>query len=402
MTIPDRIDEVVVDQFVAGGEGLARPVGRPVVFVRGALPGERVRIGAVEPHRGYGRAELVEVVQPSPDRVAPPCEAVARGCGGCDLQHAAPAAQPRLKADSVLDALRRIGRLDAPVVSAGAPLPSSGYRTTVRVAVRDGRAGFRRHRAHEVVAVDGCLVAHPLVDELLRDGHFGDSVEATIRVGAATGERMALLEPTASGARLPGDVAVVGADELRAGRRVWIHEEIGGRRWRISARSFFQARPDGAAALCDAVVRAAGEELGGSRVADAYAGVGLLSAAVRLAASPAATVVAVERSASSVADARVNLDDLGVKVVRSAVERWRPGRVDVVVADPSRAGLGRAAVDVLDATRAQVLVLVSCDAAALGRDVRLLTDRGWCFERAVLVDLFPHSHHVEVVTRFAR
>jgi 23S rRNA (uracil1939-C5)-methyltransferase len=396
--------DLVVDQLVAGGEGLARPEGHPVVFVRGALPGEHVRAQLVEVHRGYRRAELLDVVSRSPARVEPPCPSVARGCGGCDLQHAAPGSQPELKAAMVVDSLRRIAHIEEPLVEIGAALPPTAFRTTVRAAVHDGRMGFRRHRSHDVVVTDGCLVAHPLVDEVVREGRFGDASEVTVRVGAATGDRLVVIDPSAGDVVVPDGTVVVGADELRAGRRVWIHEEVVGRRWRISARSFFQTRPDGAAALADAVVRAAGEALGGARVVDTYAGVGLLSAAVLGldGSAAAASVVAVERSASSVADAKVNLAGLHARVVRSAVERWRPSRADVVVADPSRVGLGRSGVDVLHATRAPVLVLVSCDVAALGRDAALLAERGFRFEQAELVDLFPHSHHVEVVSRFVR
>ncbi len=110
----------------------------------------------------------------------------------------------------------------------------------------------------------------------------------------------------------------------------------------------------------------------------------------------------VERSASAVADARVNLADDPVRVVRSDLARWRPSGADVVVADPARSGLGRRVVQVLARTGAEVMVLVSCDAASLGRDAALLAGAGYTFERAELVDLFPHSHHVEVVSRFRR
>ncbi len=305
-----------------------------------------------------------------------------------------------MKAAAVTDALRRLGHIDDPTLVVGAPLPDEGFRTTVRAAVDHGRAGFRRHHSHDVVTADHCLVAHPLVDELIADGRFGDAREVTLRVGAATGERMAIVVPAAVDVTLPDDVIVVGADELHSGRRAWIHEDVCGRRWRISAQSFFQTRPDGAAALAAAVGRAAGHDLEGARVVDAYAGVGLLAAAAS--AGGATSVLAVERSTSSVADARVNLADLDVRIVRTAVERWRPSAADVVIADPARAGLGAKAVDVLVATRARVVVLVSCDAASLGRDAALLAAHGLHLEQAELVDLFPHSHHVEVVARFAR
>ena len=112
------------------------------------------------------------------------------------------------------------------------------------------------------------------------DGFFGTAREVTIRVGAATGEALVLVSPTAEGVVLPEGsetVAVVGRDQLSGGHRAWIHEEVAGRRWRISAQSFFQTRPDGAAALVEAVLDAAGSDLAGARVVDAYSGVGLLA-----------------------------------------------------------------------------------------------------------------------------
>ena len=404
---PGSVVELVPGLLVAGGEALARADDGRVVFVRGALPGESVRARITEVRKGFARAELVDVVVASPHRIDPPCPMVAEGCGGCDLQHAAPAAQPGLKAAVVVDALRRLGGLDDPPVQQGPPAAAEGFRTTVRAAVIDGRAGYRRHHSHDVVLPDSCLVAHPLLEELLVHGDFAEATEVTLRVAPATGERLALVDPGADGVVVPRDVLVVGATALKEGRRAWIHDEIAGRRWRISARSFFQTRADGAAALVDAVARSAGQDLAGARLVDAYAGVGLFAGSLLAGDLPAgvghaASAVAVERSASSVADARHNLGDLDVRVVKSDVDAWRSSPADVVVADPSRAGLGRRAVEVLASTGAPVVVLVSCDAASLGRDAALFAARGYRLESCELVDLFPQSHHVEVVSRFAR
>jgi tRNA/tmRNA/rRNA uracil-C5-methylase (TrmA/RlmC/RlmD family) len=131
--------------------------------------------------------------------------------------------------------------------------------------------------------------------------------------------------------------------------------------------------------------------------------VGLLTALAAGDPAPAgAAFVAVEQSASACADARVNLAPLGARVIRTAVERWRPSRADLVIADPPRTGLGKAAVARLAATGAGRLVLVSCDAAALARDVGLLAARGFRFRHATVLDLFPQTPHVEVVSCFDR
>jgi 23S rRNA (uracil1939-C5)-methyltransferase len=409
--------EVVADGAVAGGAVIARPADGPVILVDGGLPGERLRVRVDRRRRRSWEARVIQVIEPSARRVAPPCPNVARGCGGCDLQHADVEEQQAMKRHIVVDALHRLGRIDAAdqLVTAGPPLPAAAFRTTVRGGVDpSGRFAFRHRRRHDLVEPEHCLVAHPALDELLADGRFGAAGEVTLRVSGATGERLAVVDPRADDVVVPDDVLVVGLDELRAGRRAWLHEIVHGRRFRISARSFFQTRADGAAALVD-VVRAAAfdpppADLGPhDAVVDAYCGVGLFGAFLADGGRP---LVAVERNRSSVADARHNLGLVGrdgpdqpalhATIVSVDVERWRPSPAGLVVADPSRAGLGRAAARRLAATGARRLVLVSCDPAALGRDADLLHQAGFGLEQATVVDLFPHTHHVEVVSRFDR
>ncbi|MBK9180939.1 MAG: class I SAM-dependent RNA methyltransferase [Acidimicrobiales bacterium] len=394
---------LVTEGAVAGGAALARHEGR-VVFVEGALPGERVVAEVFDERRDFARARVASVLDASPHRVPPPCPHVAAGCGGCDWQHADPAAQPRLKGELVVDALRRLGKVPDPVVRVGPPLAPEGFRTTVRLAVHRGRVGFRHRGSHEVVPVGRCLVAHPLVQAVLDELEPGRARELTVRAGARTGEQLVLATPTAGGVRVPEGVVLVGRDELRRGRRAAYHEEVGGRRYRIAATSFFQTRADGADALVAAVADALGPPPGGdARLVDAYCGVGLFAGALAAGAGqPGWRVVALESHRAAVADARHNLDDRQARVLGTDVGRWRLQPADAVVADPSRRGLGRDAAAVLAATGATRLVLVACDAAALGRDVALLAGHGFGLADAVLVDLFPQTSHVEVVARFDR
>lgn len=399
-------EEVTVTGVAAGGEGVGRLADGRAIFVRGALPGERVLVTVAEERKSFARGTLIEVVEAAPERVVPPCPQVAAGCGGCDWQHVAPAARRELKARIITEALCRIGKIEPPEVDLGPDLATDGWRTTVRAAVDDdGHAGFRLHHAHESLAVGpgGCLVAHPLVDEVLREGFFPPPVrEVTVRAGARTGERLVLCTPAAGDSRVPDGVPLVGADELHAGHRAWIHEEAAGRRWRISAESFFQARPDGADALVETVAAALGDALApGVTVADLYSGVGLFAGV--LGERTGGRVVAVESNRSAVADARINLADLdSARIVRSDVRRWQPSAVEVVVADPSRHGLGAEVVARIGGTGASALALVSCDPAALGRDAGLLATDGWQLGSVRLVDLFPHTSHVEVVTGWIR
>lgn len=353
--------ELEVTGVAAGGDGIARePEGR-VVFVRGAIPGERVVARLLDQRRDYARAELVRVLVASGDRVEPPCRFVPAGCGGCGWQHIAPAAQARLKRDVVADALRRIARIGDPPVADTVVLPAERYRTTVRVAVdARGRPAFRKHNSHELVAIDDCLVAHPDVAIQLRSTAF------------------------APGAR---DVTLRGGGDVVAGRR-----------FRVSRNSFFQVRPDGAAVLVDLVAAAlAGHGL--RRFVDLYAGVGLFAGTLHDRGFDAA--VAVEGNAAAIADAAVNLAGV-CEVVHADVTRWPGVPAEAVVADPSRDGLGRGGVDAVLRCDPTLVVLVSCDAAALGRDARLLGERGYGLEIATPVDLFVHTPHVEVVSAFVR
>lgn len=396
--------ELDVADVAVGGAGVGRAESEPVagmaVFADGALPGERVVVRVEQQRERHLTGIVHEVRQSSPRRREPPCPHVARGCGGCGWQHAPEDLQTEMRLSIVRQALERIGRISEPDVRPGPPLPAWDHRTTVRMAVDAGRVGFRTRRGHDVVDVDACPAANPLVDEIIATGRWGHAEEITIRVGARTGERMVVASPTAVGVEVPDGVRVVGTDELKAGARAWIHEEVAGHRFRVSARSFFQTSPEGAEALVAEVSDALEGDHHAKALADLYAGVGLFAATV---GADAAKVVAIEKSASAAADARHNLDHRGAaRVVRGAVERVRPTPADAVVADPARAGLRGAGVQAVVATRAATVVLVSCDAGSLGRDARLLTEAGYRLERTTVLDVFAQTPHIEAVTRFTR
>lgn len=388
--------EVDITGITVGAAGVGRLDDGRVIFVDGALPGERVGVTLTDDRRRFARGRVDEVITAAAGRRSPPCPAVEHGCGGCDFQHADHRTQLEAKRRIVVESLARIGRLDAPAVDHGPDLAPTGHRTQLRLLVDGGRPALRRRHSHDPVPIDSCLVAHPLVCELVEEAQWGDAAEVTLRVGARTGERLAVVAPTVGTARFPDDVTVVGADELRSGRRAWFHEEVAGRRFRISAGSFFQSSAEGADALVATVQRyAAGA---GGALVDLYGGVGLFAATV----GGDKAVTLVERNRSSVADARVNLAGVDATVVRAAVERWTPSPAGVVVADPARVGLAAAGVTAVAATGAGRVVLVSCDAGSLGRDAALLAEAGFAHRGSTVVDLFPQTSHVEVVSCFDR
>ena len=397
MTVDDII--VRIEKVVAEGDGLARlPDGR-VVFVVGGLPGETASIRIIKQSKDYARAEVIRIVEANPDRTIPPCRYVAEGCGGCDLQHATPELQRRIKHDIVVESLVRIGKVADPMVlDCPDDLPVDSCRTTVRWAIDDvGRLGFRAAGSHHIVPVDRCLVAHPQLNELRSNmrAHGASGIEeVSARVGVSESEAAVWWEPS----DVPfGDVPT----NVAVGPGGSIHEVVEGHRFRVSSASFFQASPAAAEALVRAVRRAAGEASTWSDhpVIDLYGGVGLFAATV---VPSDHAVIVVESNRMACADAVSNLAGRRADVVCFEVARWKPVRASVVIADPARSGLGASAAAAVVATEAPVVVLVSCDPASLGRDVGLLTKSGYRLEYSEVLDLFPHTHHVEVVSRFVR
>jgi 23S rRNA (uracil1939-C5)-methyltransferase len=379
--------DVTPERMVAGGLALARGADGRVVLVDGAVPGERVRIAVTAERSDHQRAKVVEVLDASPQRVEPPCPFARAGCGGCGWQHVAVDTQRTYKRDIIVDALHRIARIDDPPLRPTVELANEGYRTTVRVLAVDGRAAFRKHASHDPVVVDSCMVAHPLVDDVLKHGRFGDAREVVVRAGARTGERCVYTDPA--------DAHIDVAADVRRGPKAHVHEIVNGVRLRVGARSFFQARPDGA----DALARLVRDAVGPHRVvADLYAGVGLFAATV----DRPARVIAVEHDRFAVGDARHNLHERAAHVLELDVARWRPERVDVVVADPSRTGLGKPGAKTVLATHAERVVLVSCDAATLARDIAMLEHGGYRLRSMTPVDLFPHTPHIECVSVLER
>ncbi len=417
--------ELEVGPVAHGGHCAARYEGR-VVFVRHALPGERV-VALVTEDRGgaFCRADAVQVLDASVDRVVPPCPyARPGGCGGCDFQHASPAAQRALKAAVVTEQLERLGGLSAAGVAEvfvgveelpGGPL---GWRTRTRFAVDDaGRPGFRRHRSHEVVAVESCAIAHPAVTGTGLTGHLWPDAAEVEAVAGGTGDRALLVTPRPGigAVRLPDDldpglaVLVSGpgrAAQQRGHRRV--RETAAGRRWLVAADGFWQVHPAAADTLVGAVLAALDPRPGESAL-DLYAGAGLfagvLAAAVG-AEGAGGTVTAVESDRSAVDDARRNLRDTPwVTVVRGRVDavlrRTSTTPVDVVVLDPPRSGAGASVVRAIAARRPRAVAYVACDPAGLARDVRTFAGLGYVLTALRAFDLFPMTHHVECVATFA-
>jgi tRNA/tmRNA/rRNA uracil-C5-methylase (TrmA/RlmC/RlmD family) len=396
MAVGDRV-VVEVGAVAHGGHCVARHEGQ-VLFVRHALPGETVavRVTSLGRKARFVRADAVEVLLPSPDRRPAPCP-VALQCGGCDWQHATPAAQRRLKAEVVREAMTRFAGIALPeeftvaaVVDPGAAQDALaaeglGWRTRGTLGVdRSGRAGFLGHRSHRVVVGGQCPQLHPRLDPLdlfgrtWPDGRLGF-------VSPSVGEPLAFPEsdpPTAA-----------------------ITERADGRPWSVAADGFWQVHPGAADALVGQVRRML-DPRDGERLVDLYAGVGLFGVSLA-GASGGVEVTVVEGDRRACELAAENAGDLPVTVVRTAVDRWvaRPGAlegVDLVVLDPPRTGAGAAVVAAIAAAQPRAVAYVACDPVALARDLATFDDHGFALDELVALDLFPTTQHVECVAKLVR
>jgi tRNA/tmRNA/rRNA uracil-C5-methylase (TrmA/RlmC/RlmD family) len=418
----DAID-LTVEKPAAGGRMLARHDGR-VVFVRGAIPGERVRARVEKVERQLAFASAIDILQPSPDRRAP---LVDLACGGCSYAHVAYTRQLALKSEVIGDAFARVGRrpLEQPV--SVLPSPERGYRMRARFHVQGLSVGFYREGTHQLCdagttgqlldesvaavtrAVTAAVAQAPIASAEVAENMAADErvvhLEApresvlSMRVLAAASAAGGL---TGCSARAAGKPIVVGtpfvSDPLPA---------LTGGRARSGvltrhADAFFQANryllPELVAHVLDLV-------LADGTVLDLYAGVGLFS--VSLARSGRGHITAVEGDSTSVKDLADNAAACGasIHVVRSSVEDYlasSPARADTLIVDPPRTGMSREAMSAAVRTLAARVIYVSCDPPTMARDARRLLDGGYRLAGLRAFDLFPNTPHVETVGVFER
>ncbi len=394
-----------------GGDALGRHDGK-VIFVPYALPDETVRVEIVEDKGRYAFARLLEVVDPSPDRVEPPCPYFGQdGCGGCQWQHIDYEAQVAFKADIMTDQLEHIGEIEDPPVHHPLADPSGwAYRNQVQFhPVPGGGLGFQKASSQDVIAIDHCKVLHPLLAELyqLLDMDLEGLVRLVLRAGTVTGDRMIAFEmeedkPPALETDEPVSCVMLLSEGGHANLigRNYITEEVVGHIYRVSASSFFQVNTPQAEQL----VRLVLDQLdlkGDEIVLDAYCGVGLFTTHL---AERAGLVIAIEESPSAVDDLLENTVDFdNVEVVEGAVEDALPAieaGIDAVVLDPPRAGIERAVVDALVNRRPERIVYVSCDPATLARDAKQLARAGYRLIEVQPVDMLLQTYHVESVSLF--
>jgi tRNA/tmRNA/rRNA uracil-C5-methylase (TrmA/RlmC/RlmD family) len=352
--------EVEVGPVAHGGHFVARHEGQ-VVFVRHALPGETVIVEVTEDDGRFLRADAVEVLTASEARVPAPCPYAGPGaCGGCDFQHVAVSEQRRLKAAVVEEQLARLARIECEVTVEEVP-PSDGlaWRSRMQyVHLPDGGIGLRKHRSHEVVEIDRCLIAHP------------DA-----------------LEPE------PGTVVEA------------VRTAHGAREFEVAADGFWQPHVTAPRTLVDCVLDYLRPRAGES-VLDLFAGVGLFASFLAEAVGPHGSVVAVEGDRTAWRHSRSNLAAFPwARSVAGRVDRVLSrgvGGADLVVLDPPRVGAKRQVVRAIAGLRPRAVAYVACDPAALARDIGYFAEHGYALAGLRAFDLFPMTHHVECVALFTR
>lgn len=456
-TVPVYRDEVVelrVDDFGDGPDGLCRIDGY-VIFVAETLPGELVRVRISSASRKFGRGELLEVLEPSPDRVRPICPHFGP-CGGCQLQHLAPRAQVLAKESRLRRTLAHALRVAPGRIEMGAsraPSDAVGQRTKLALhfGEQDGElvAGYFGRRGRELLPIEVCPVQERRGLEVAlaaRDGlratglrafdpHTGRGdlravvvrssertreIHATLVV-AHEGVRVGALGPAIEAMRAAGATGAAlnlndGPPDRLLGERTralfgvqHVEDEVHGVRYRTSAGAFFQTSTFGVDALVEEVRAAVGEVPEGAHIADLYCGSGLFALAL---AGHADQVFGIEEDERAVEDAVQAAEQAGIQNVR-----FRAGRVEglisnlarmrdkphAVIVDPPRAGCdARVLARIADRLQPRRLVYVSCDPDSLGRDATRLRDLGYTFRHAVMVDMFPHTAHLETVAVFDR
>ena len=387
-----------------GGSCVAHHEGR-VVFVRYALPGERVRVRVTAERGSYWHAEVVEVVEPSDDRVASLCPiAGVDGAGCCDLAFAAPAAVRLLKAQVVANQLQRLGGHTWSGPDTGAdPLSGSGptgWRTRVRLDVgADARPGFHRYHSDQLVTDLRCAQ----LPAGMLDGLAEGSVKADLSPGAQLhvavdddGERHVVRTLRQGGGKTATKV-IEGSYEAA--------QRVGARRWRVPVTAFWQAHRDAAGTYSNLVADWA-QPGAGMTVWDLYGGTGVFAAALGEAVGESGRVLSVDTSRAATRAARAALADLPqIDVVTDSVRRAltaQRGGADVAVLDPPRAGAGREIIGLLAAAGVPRIVHIGCEAASFARDIGLYRGHGYVVDKIKVFDAFPLTHHTECVALLTR
>ena len=374
-----------IEKVAHGGHFIARHEGA-VFFIRHGIPGEQVVVEVTSTGKSFNRGDVLEVLEASVDRVKAPCSYAHRlGCGGCDFQHIAISRQRELKSEVITEQFARIAKMDLKVTVEEVAEPLHWRTRAILNIDGSGRAGFFSSRSHNSIQIEDCLTCIPelkLNEIASRNWQPGTKLEISAN---SAGDR------------------IIASSEVVEGPKELV-EVVGENRFQVSHSSFWQSHKSAPAVLTEAVMQYA-QLQSGDQVLDLYGGVGLFTASALSAVGTAGRVDLVETSASAVGDAKINFENVpNVNIYLGDVAKIMPriGSADVVILDPPRDGAGQLVLQQIAALNPKRFVYVACDPAALARDCAFANDLGWHLTKVRAFDLFPMTHHIEMVALFTR
>ncbi|MGU9085300.1 23S rRNA (uracil(1939)-C(5))-methyltransferase RlmD [Clostridium perfringens] len=452
----EKNKEYIFDIISQGyeGEGIAKIDNKYPIFIEGALKGEKVKVRIVKVNKNFAYGKLMEVLEPSEERVNPPC-AIYKRCGGCKLQHASYKAQLDFKWDRVKDCVSKIGKLDPSIVKYPLGMENPWrYRNKVQLPIGlingEVKIGFFAPRSHDIIDMESCLIQDEIGDKVVKltrewiekfnirpynvDGEYDEKGivrHIMIRRGFTTNEVMVVL--VTNGENLPHkeefvDLMVKNIPGIKSviqninskktnvilgleSKTLWgedtISDYIGDFRFNISPLSFFQVNPTQTEVLYGKALEYA-NLTGNEEVFDAYCGTGTITLFL---SQKAKKVYGVEIIPQAIDNAWINAKENKVENVEFFVGESevvipdlinKGVKADVVVVDPPRKGCDKKLLDAITNIDAKKIVYVSCDPSTLGRDLKVLEENGYKTLEVQPVDMFPNTAHVETVVLMSR
>ena len=385
-----QVIEVQIGPIAHGGHFIARYNGQ-VIFVRHGITDELVKIKITGVSAKIAHADVIEVINPSTDRISPPCK-YAGSCGGCDFQHITLEKQRELKANIVKEQFLRIGKIDLNQigfdlkVSAVEPTDGLHWRTRMDFAVSaNGQIGFFGARSNDVIEIKDCLIADSRMDVSGLATRTWKS-DARVEVAVSSTNEVSVMR---SGRSISGPTQIV--------------EQVGGNSFKISPNAFWQSHKAAPVELVKAVISLLDIKKN-DHICDLYSGVGLFAAAILKEVSEQGFVTLIESDKTAVSDARrIFANKQNVKILQGLVAQQLPivKRADLILLDPPRTGAGEVVVKQMVKFGPRKILYVACDPAALARDAKTLAESGYKLDHIQAFDLFPMTQHIECVASFS-
>lgn len=409
--------QITLEKLTYGGEAMGRLQDGRAVFVPFGLPGETVRIQLTQEKQNFARGEILEILNPSPDRIEPKCKHFTQ-CGGCHYQNLPYEKQLTAKADILRDQLQRIGKIENPPVQATIASPNQwNYRNHVQFHLTDdGKIGFINSQGRKTLPIEECHLPEATIDAFRNDLQFESRMNlerVSLRSGADDDLMLILESETEETPELEieADISIVHVYEdhpvVIAGSNS-LTIQVLGKDFHVSAPSFFQVNTPMAEKMVQHLITNLQSPITNQPITliDLYCGVGLFS---KFFADKYTKVIGIESSPSSCEDFAINLDEFdNIELYEGAAEEILPALAPQLtqpihmIVDPPRAGIDKFALDAILQINPHVIAYVSCDPSTLARDAARLIKGGYTLQRSTPFDLFPQTYHIESISIFTR